>query len=293
MTTVLNSLEAVQFYTSLDPYYFTVDNRPLENLNNNVRLVASAIDAADGNADRATLAAASAGYAQLGYGQFVSGDPSRQSQGMMTAQFSLSGFAITFGHGFSITPNDQGGNPAYILPRMSVHDRVTRLVAEAGRGAIVQATFAPSTIDSRVPSAGSDVPVVTLSIKQGSGQGVFPLPDANNFVVMRINVPSNAPSLTEDHLEFVNFRSVDQTSNEVNTSTLTYVSDTTAQAQGVNTISLSGTSIDGTRSSAIDVFVDGVAQFGWTYNAIANSVILAGSLTNPASVTIRQIRSAI
>lgn len=46
MSELQDSLEDVQYLTPNDPYHYTVDNRPLRNLDNNIQKIAEAIDSA-------------------------------------------------------------------------------------------------------------------------------------------------------------------------------------------------------------------------------------------------------
>lgn len=287
-TNVVSELVDVQFYTALDPYYYTVDNRPLNDLDENIRKVAAASDASAGSADRAALATATSAYASLGYGTLVGGDPIRQAQGMFSSNYELSGFEIRFTHGYLVRPVDRGGSPAYIEPRIAIHDAITPLVVQAGRGGTVQVTYRDATASDRIPSANSSVQVAVISFKQGTGPGIYPLPDANNIAIMQINVPSGASSLTESHLTKINMKTIKQTSNFVGTSSISYASYITTVAAGNRNVSLAGSSLDTSRIGAMDVFVQGVNQFNWTYNSSTNQIVLQDALTESAEVRVRQ-----
>lgn len=41
---ISSQLQAIQFYTAADPYYYTVDNRPLQNLSANQTAIAAYVD---------------------------------------------------------------------------------------------------------------------------------------------------------------------------------------------------------------------------------------------------------
>lgn len=287
-TKVLEELVDVEFYTSLDPYYYIVDNRPLKNLDDNIRLVAAASDASAGSADRAALAGATNAYATLGYGKTVAGDPIYQSKGMFSSNYELSGFGIRFTHGYLVHPVDQGGSPAYIEPKVAIHDKVTSIVAQAGRGGTVQARFRPATIADRVSSADSQVEVCEISFKQGSTAGSFPLPDAGYISIMHVDVPSGATSITPSHLTLTNMRTVAETSNLLGTSKITYTPFVTNLLAGQSNISLAGSNIDVNRIESVEVFVQGVNQFGWSYNAVTNQITLTSPLVESASVRVRQ-----
>lgn len=286
--TVVEDLVDVQFYTALDPYYYIVDNRPLVDLDNNIRLVAAASDASAGSADRAALSGATAAYATLGYGQTVAGDPVFQSQGMFSSNYELSGFEIRFTHGYLVHPVDQGGSPAYVEPKVAIHDAITPIVVQVGRGGTVQARFRASTASDRVPSADSSIEVCEVAFKQGSSQGDFPLPDAGWISIMHIDVPTGSPTLDEAHLTKTNMKTIDETSNLIGTTKISYTSYRTSLGSGLSNISLAGSDIDVTRTSAMEVFVQGINQFDWTYNAVTNQITLADPLTEAADIRVRQ-----
>lgn len=285
---VLDELDPVEYYTALDPYYYIVDNRPLKNLDDNIRKVAAASDASSGSASRAALSGATVAYANIGYGPTVAADPIRQSQGMFSSNYELSGFEVRFTHGYMVRPEDRGGSPAYIEPIMAVHDAITAMVVQVGRGGTVQATYRASVESDRIGSGNSPVEVCELSFKQGTSQGDFPLPDANNIAVMHIDVPTGATTLLESHLVPVNFKSVRSTSAPIATSKISYGSHVVTLGSGLQNVSLSGSSIDATRMSAVEVFVQGVNQFGWTYNSLTNQITLEAPLLEAADVRVRQ-----
>lgn len=289
MATVTSQLENVQFYTGLDPYYYVVDNRPLRNLDTNIRLVAAASDASKGSADRAALAAASAAYGQLGYGETVSGDPIRQSQGMFSSNYELSGFELRITHGYLVRPVSRGGDPSYIEPVLAVHDAITPIVCQAGRGGTVQVSYRDSLVTDRVPSGESKIQVANVSFKQGTGPGVFPLPDTGNIVLMHVDVPSGAVALDDSYITLVNMKTIDQLSNLEDSYKLVYESHIRTINTGLQTVSLAGSNIDVTKMDSVEVFVQGVNQFEWTYNAGTNSITLGSPVTETAEVRVRQI----
>lgn len=57
-------LDPVRFYTALDPYYYTVDNRPLQDIHDNLLKVSEAVDASMDSSKSAIIAA---GFAMRGY----------------------------------------------------------------------------------------------------------------------------------------------------------------------------------------------------------------------------------
>ena len=285
---IVDELVDVQFYTPLDAYYYTVDNRPLNDLDENIRLVAAASDASSGSAGRAALATATAAYAELGFGAIVGGDPLRQAQGMFSSDYELSGFELRVTHGYMVRPADRGGSPAYIEPVIAIHDAVTKLVVQSGRGGTVQVTYRDSTSSDRIQSGNSTVQVAEVSFKQGTGPGIFPIPDVNHIAIMHVDVPSGATQLDESHISLVNMKTIAQTSNLVGRSEIAYVSHIVSVASGLQNISLASSPIDTSKINSVEVFVQGVNQFNWTYNASTNQITLSGPLTESAEVRVRQ-----
>jgi hypothetical protein len=289
MANVTDNLVDVQFYTSLDPYYYVVDNRPLKDLDDNIRLVAAASDASTGSADRAALSGASIAYGQLGYGKTVSGDPTQQSQGMFAANYTLSGFELRISHGYLVRPVSRGGVPTYFEPVLAVHDAITSLVCQVGRGGTVQVSYRDSTVSDRIGSGASKIQVAQVSFKQGTGPGVFPLPDTGNIALMHIDVPAGALALSEDHITLINMKTLNQISDVISSYKLVYTSYLKDLNAGLQTVSLEGSGIDNTRMEAVEVFVQGVNQFNWTYNSGTNSITLEAPVSQTAGVRIRQV----
>lgn len=285
---VEDQLADVRFYNPLDSYYYTVDNRPLTDLDSNIRLLAAATDASAGSAERAALGVATAAYSQLGYGKVVGGDPIRQGRGMFSSNYDLFGSELRINHGYMVYPVDRGGSPAYIEPVVAVHDAVTSIIPQAGRGGTVQVTYRDATTDDRVPSGASPVQVAVVTFKQGTGPGIFPIPDANNIAIMHIDVPSGSTQLEESYITKINMKTIAETSDLVGRSKITYTSYVTNMAQGSTTINLSGTAIDSDRIDSVEVFVEGVNQFEWTYNTGSNQIVLPSPLTESAEVRVRQ-----
>lgn len=287
-TTVLDQLEDVQFYTPTDPFHYTVDNRPLKNLDDNIRLVAAASDASSGSAGRAALASATMAYSQLGYGKIVAGNPVYQGQGMFSADYETFGFELRIKHGFLVYPVSLGGTVDYVEPNVAIHDAVTTIIPQAGRGGTLQVAYRDSTVDDRIASGNSTIQVAVITFKQGTSPGVFPLPDAGNVVLMHIDVPSDATQLLEDYITTVNLKTISQTSDLLGTSKIVYNSHVVTLPSGSRTINLSGSDIDTTSVDSIDVFVQGVNQFNWTYNSASNQILLEDTLVDSAEVRVRQ-----
>ena len=107
---VTESLVPIRFHTSLDPYYYTVDNRPLEDINDSLLIIASAADESAGGSERSSLAAAMSGYITSGYNKF-------------NGTFELAGTNLNLYSGFLIEEvvSSQGTIPG-TEPLMSVYN---------------------------------------------------------------------------------------------------------------------------------------------------------------------------
>ncbi len=63
---IQDAFDAIRFYTVLDPYYYTIDNRPLQDFETNQTLLA---DAGDAGYDASKAVAIAAGFSMRGYAQ--------------------------------------------------------------------------------------------------------------------------------------------------------------------------------------------------------------------------------
>lgn len=298
-TNVLENLEDVQFYTALDPYYYIVDNRPLENLDNNIRLVAAASDASAGSADRAALSGSSLAYSMLGFGGVTNktDDPTNNiyfvDRGVYTGESNTNGMEYWFEHGFMAVKTDGGilEGRAYNLPAVAIHDTITKFTLTGGASGqtyLIYAEWRPSTNDDRVPSSESTVMVAELGATVSSGNNPPPL-SSNQVALMRIYVPAGATSIDGDTtVTYLNYKDIGQTSNVLDRAKISYNAYTTSIAAGLQNISLNGTDIDPTKIDAVEVFVQGVNQFNWQYNAVNNQITLDTPLSETAVVRVRQ-----
>ena len=290
---ISENLVDVKFYTSKDPYYYVVDNRPLIDLDKNVRMVAESSDSASGGADRAALSAASSAYSMLGFGAIVSGEDYKVGRGMYSGDMSIRGMDILFKHGFAVVKTDGGvieGNP-YDLPAVAVHDTITRKSFSAGVNGqtyLVQGTWRKSTLNDRVGSGSS--PVMVLEITHKSGLfGVPPILDTGSIAILRVDVPAGTSELADSNITYVNYRDINQTSNPLDSAEIGHNEFFSVLREGAQSIVLNGTDIDPTKIKATEVFVEGVNQFNWNYNSVTNSIDLNSPIERAsAEVVIRQ-----
>ncbi|CAL9982799.1 hypothetical protein VPHD148_0253 [Vibrio phage D148] len=298
ITNVLDELVPVEFYTALDPYYYTVDNRPLENLDTNIKLIAAASDASAGSADRAALSGASLAYSMLGFGGTTNNtDDSTNNiyfvdRGVYSGESNINGLELWFEHGFTSVKTSGGiiEGRAYNLPAIAVHDDITKFTltgATSGQTYLVYATWRDSTDSDRVPSSESSVKVAELGVTAVSGSNPPPL-SANQIAVMRVFVPAGATEILSDNITYLNYKDVGQTSNVLDRAKISFNIYSTSIASGLQNISLNGTDIDPDKIDAVEVFVQGVNQFNWSYNSVNNQITLESPLTETADVRVRQ-----
>lgn len=284
ITQVVNDLVDVQFYTALDPYYYVVDNRPLKNLDDNIRLVAAASDAAAGGSNRSALGAAAVAYSVLGYGANV--DIFEKAIGRMASTYDYTGFEMFLNHGYMTVRTDQGSG--YIEPKLAVHDARHREVLQAGTAYTVQASARPSTSDDRIPSGDSLTQVVDITFKSAIGS-TPPPPDAQAICLMKIVIPGGSTEILDEHIELVDLVPISLTADPLGVAKIKYKTHSADLALGATSISLVGSGLTPDSIEEVDVFVQGVNQFNATYNKSANQIILEAPLTEAARVTVRQL----
>ena len=290
---VLETLTPVRFYTSLDPYYYIVDNRPLEDLNKNIKLVAESSDAASGGTSRASLAAASVAYSMLGFGKVVPGEDYFVGKGVYTGDIKISGMSISFNHGFAVVKTDGGSidGVQYDLPEIAVHDTISVKAMSPGVNGqtyLVQGKWRKSTDADRVGSTTSSVMVLEISHKSGL-LGVPPILDMGAIAIMRVDVPAGTAEITKSNITYLNMKDIAQVSDPLGSADIYFNTYSTILPKGTSTFSLNGTDIDPAKMSSVEIFVQGVNQFNWTYNASTNSISLAAAITRAsAEINVRQ-----
>lgn len=287
---VANELKDVQFYTALDPYYVTVDNRPLNDLDYNIRLVAAASDSSSGSAERAALGGASLAYSMLGFGGTNgTGVPGNDiyftRNGMYSGAYSFVGTELHLDHGFAVIRTDGGtiDGRLYYLPAMAVHDGNSSKILGVNQSHLVQLKWRESTTSDRVGSEKSPVLVAMFDIKSTT-LGNKPTLDSDAIAVLIIDITA-AGAVTTTQL---NVRDIEQTSNPLERAKINFNVVTVNLAAGLQNINLNGTGIDPAKIEAVEVFVQGVNQFNWTYNAINNQITLESPVTQNATVQVRQ-----
>lgn len=293
-TSVTDSLVNVNFYTALDPYYYTVDNRPLNDLDTNIRTIATAADVSAGESKRAALGAAALGQAITGIGNLGTG------AAVGSYDLTLGGLTMDMLHCFGtfMVAKEDAIN-TYRAPQLAVHDRVTRLNSFVAGNAtyssvyVIQMSWRNPNNNDKVPTTSSDIKVAEITaIRTGDitiGDDVVEYtPTPGNIVLMYVVIPFGTTVLTEDNLQLVNFRTIDQSSALEKNAEVSYKTFTISGVIGQQTLDISGSEIDASRSNSIEVFVDGVNQFDWFADFLNESIELNAPLTANAEVRVRQ-----
>lgn len=305
---LVDDLVDVEYYTSMDAYYYTVDNRPLVNLDDNIRLVAQAVDDLSGSSDRAALAATAAGYALINYST-----PLLPAGGNFVGSWSSIGLDLKMEYGFSI----QGVNDAttsFVQPKLGVHNKNTVFPLLGGsssgfaRAFLVYATVRSSGTGDEYPSGTSSISAIDLGITQSPAYSYDPsdpfanasipnTPNGTEIPLMRICVPfgiidigahlSSLPS----HLEYVNMRTIEEVSNPMGSAKLTYVEDEGNIASGSDSITIVNTAIDFQGNpEAIELFIDGNNQFDFGLNTSTGQITLPSPVVSNAIYRVRQLQ---
>mgnify|MGYP003642808816 CR=1 FL=1 len=294
MADVIDSLESVNFYTPLDPYYYTVDNRPLLELDRNITLVAGAADASIGEGKRAALGSAAVAQAITGVGENGTG------AAVGSYDLTIGGLTLDILHGFGtfmVAGTDTINT--YQKPQLAVHDRITRLSSFVqGNDTyssvyVVQMSWREPLDTDKVGTTSSDTKVAEITaVRTGDINIDDPIveyiPAPGYIVLMYVVIPSGTNILTEDNIVLKNFRTIGQTSSLEKYAEVDYQMYTISGSNGQQTLDLSASNIDINRSKSIEVFVDGVNQFDWVANSINSSIQLNSPLTSAATIKVRQ-----
>lgn len=295
--TTSSSLTPVRFYTALDPYYYTTDNRPLEDLNARDVQLAQAIDLVTGGSERSSMAAASIGQALIGNNSYA-------------GSYTLpGGLVLRFQYGFAVMSFTDSVNPALTFPKMAIHDAVTSLNSLAaastpGRAIkyLVQATFEEATPSSRIPADKSGTMVCKLTTKSSAefvndGQSTPTiLPDANAISVLEVIIPYGKTTLVASDIKLLNYTNTDIIRQIVANGPVDPTSVVLTRrrfekvvAKGSQYVPLAGSTITLTGGvNNLDVYVTGLYQHSFTVDVPNNRIVLGGVLAEAAEVMVVQ-----
>lgn len=297
MANTASKMKQVRFYTALDPYYYTVDNRPLQDINDNITTLCNEIDLIVGGSDRAAHAAASIAASSIGENVFVA-----------DLEFP-GGLLLTVKHGYMVMSSSIDiNNPNFKLPTMALHDRPTRFLdiqasTTPGRRVkyLIQGRMDEPNENSRIPASTSLAKVATLTIKKSAeyvdtaGEPTL-TPDANHLAIASFTLGYGQTTLAQSDIKALswisstNLRSIAQLGPiSLADSRIVKVQYPVTVAKGVSKISLNGSSIDlSYGKDSIDVYVTGVYQTSFTANTSDNSITLGGAMVQNGEVNIVQ-----
>ena len=297
MANTASKMKQVRFYTALDPYYYTVDNRPLQDINDNITTLCNEIDLIVGGSDRAAHAAASIAASSIGENVFVA-----------DLEFP-GGLLLTVKHGYMVMSSSIDiNNPNFKLPTMALHDRPTRFLdiqasTTPGRRVkyLIQGRMDEPNENSRIPASTSLAKVATLTIKKSAeyvdtaGEPTL-TPDANHLAIASFTLGYGQTTLAQSGIKALswisstNLRSIAQLGPiSLADSRIVKVQYPVTVAKGVSKISLNGSSIDlSYGKDSIDVYITGVYQTSFTANTSDNSITLGGAMVQNGEVNIVQ-----
>ena len=298
--TTASKLTAVRFYTPLDPYYYTVDNRPLQDLHQNMLTICNELDLVTGGAGRSALGAAATAMSIVGLDQFA---------GLLSYP---GGLRLKFMFGYMvqsqiIDPQD----PDFKIPVLGIHDKPTtfsNIQASSTPGRrikyLVQARMDEPTENDRVPSNNSLIKVCRLSIKNtaeyvetGNEPGLAP--DSGQIPVLSFTLGYGQTSLTAADIKMLNMKDMSKliaigTLGPVSLadSRITKIRHEVSLAKGdqvINVGAVAGMDL-GLGKDSIEVYVSGLYQTTFTINATAKTVSLGGPMVQNGTVLIQQTK---
>ena len=297
MSNTVSKMKQVRFYTALDPYYYTVDNRPLQDINDNITTLCHEIDLIVGGSDRAAHAAATVAASSVGENVFVA-----------DLEFP-GGLLLTVKHGYMVMSSQIDiNNPTFQLPTMALHDKPTRFLdiqasTTPGRRVkyLIQGRMDEPNENSRIPASTSLAKVATLTIKKSAeyvdtaGEPTL-TPDANHLAIASFTLGYGQTTLAATDIKSLSWvsstglRKIAQLGPiSLADSRIVKVQYPVTVAKGVSKISLNGSNIDTSYGKdSIDVYVTGVYQTSFTMNTSDNSITLGGAMVQNGEVNIVQ-----
>ena len=297
MSNTVSKMKQVRFYTALDPYYYTVDNRPLQDINDNITTLCHEIDLIVGGSDRAAHAAATVAASSVGENVFVA-----------DLEFP-GGLLLTVKHGYMVRSSQIDiNNPTFQVPTLALHDKPTRFLdiqasTTPGRRVkyLIQGRMDEPNENSRIPASTSLAKVATLTIKKSAeyvdtaGEPTL-APDANHLAIASFTLGYGQTSLTAADIKSLSWVSSTDLSRITKLgpigladSRIVKVQYPVTIAKGVSKISLNGSNIDTSYGKdSIDVYVTGVYQTSFTMNTSDNSISLGGAMVQSGEVNVVQ-----
>lgn len=298
--TTASKLTPVRFYTPLDPYYYTVDNRPLQDVHQNILTVCNELDLVTGGADRSALGAAAAAMSIIGVDQFA---------GLLSFP---GGLRLKFNFGYMVQgANIDAQDPEFKIPVLGVHDKPTtfsNIQASSTPGRrikyLVQARLDEPTENDRVPSNNSLIKVCRLSIKNtaeyvetSTEPGLAP--DSGQIPVLSFTLAYGQTSLAATNVKLLNMKDMNKLI-QIGTQGPIALSDARLQRvrhevslakgdQVINVAAVAGLDLSLGKDS-LEVYVSGLYQTYFTLNTTAKTISLGGPMVQNGTVLILQTK---
>lgn len=278
---ISNQFDAVRFFSSLDPYQWTVDNRPLQDLYGNLLKLSAAVDA---SIDAEHIVGMAVGMVARGYAtenKFV---------GQLTTP---GGMVLTVSHGFIIQsfaaevgdlrtyPHIGLQQVAYTFPVFANPVGASQKLCYMIQARKVAPSSSISFYDSSNANEAEVVKVGTVEFQVKVGAEIseaspdnFPAADAGWLDILHVTVKTADTELTEDAIELTNFFR----DGEFFTRECSYIIDTHITAGGSAIIS--GITVNAFNAM---VFIDGVYQHP-AYYTIDDEDQITWNTTLPAGL---------
>lgn len=302
---VVDELVDVQFYTALDPYYYIVDNRPLRDLDENVRLTAQAVDDLSGSSDRAALAATSAGYAIANY--TTSDVP---EGGNYIGTWSAAGVNLKMEYGFSVAGLPHAS--LFTQPKMSVHNKditfplIGGALAGHARAYRFYAVSRDSTTGDEFESITSTIGALDINRIQtasyvsdpsdpflGAGFGSLPTGAIPLFQICIRYETVDINLLPDNHIEYLQMKTIAEISDPLSVAKLRYIEDEDIIPALATQITITNPEIDfANNPDSIELFLDGVNQFNYNLNT-DTGVITIPQVTYQTHFRVRQLKISL
>lgn len=298
--TTASKLTAVRFYTPLDPYYYTVDNRPLQDLHQNMLTISNELDLVTGGADRSALGAAATAMSIIGLDQFA---------GVLNYP---GGLRLKFMFGYMVQSQIiDAQDPDFKIPVLGIHDRPTtfsNIAASTTPGRrikyLVQARLDEPTENDRVPSNNSLIKVCRLSIKNtaeyvdtGTEPGLAP--DSGQVAVLSFTLAYGQTSLTAADIKLLNMKDMNKLIQigalgpvslaDARLTKIRYEASLAKGDQVINVAAVPGLDLT-LGNDSLEVFVSGIYQTYFTVNTTNKTVSLGGPMVQNGTVLIQQTK---
>lgn len=277
-TSVTTQFDLIEYFAALDPYSYSIDNRPLEDLKQNIDVLARAHDA---SLDAAKLAAVATGMLARGI----------VGENVMVGKKSLGSMNLVIDHGVFVRegiayPSDPN---AQLFPKLGLQQQsvVFALSAPVNPTEIKYFTISArfdtpsnsiSFYDTTNVNTANSIefgtveynPIQDVTVAGAFDTSYFPTPPLGFYALFHVAVPEGTLSLNSDMVTNVNF--VDDLTRAYDSHTATTTGAATIEDITVN-------------ANYALVFINGVFQNSGTYTVNApDSVTFSPAL--PSGLTV-------